>query len=209
MFRNILKTGLLARLLTLAAIINASLVFSIESANASLSEFRFIPGFEGESRLELRTAPVALFAQWYTLDVAYSPNSSKWSTGPSAILFNCDGPAGSFTPCYKGYALGWNANYYITSALDNSWYLSGHILSESFEKRRHAEITVDEMKGWRANVAAGYQWRINSLSILTGIGGEMSRQDVVRRGQKDVEPKEFDLGPTTRPYVEFKIGMEI
>lgn len=74
---------------------------------------------EDETRWDLRMAPVALIARWYTLDASYRI-TENWSMGPAAIIYSASSPGGMFFPSDKGYAIGWSGNHYFTSVRTNS-----------------------------------------------------------------------------------------
>ncbi len=160
---------------------------------------------------EFRTAPLAFLASWFTLDVAYRL-SDQWSFGPSAILFNAKGPGSMLAPSYNGYAVGWNGSYHFGSVRKNSWYISAHGYYESYKLYPHAFSGHKEVTGFSGYSVIGYQWRWSRVNILSGIGPQISYQNVVERTRplndvekSPVESRDVKLVPT----IEFKVGFEI
>lgn len=167
-----------------------------------------------KARWEVKTAPIAFLVRWLTLDLSYRL-SDNWATGPSTILYNADGPGGMFGPTYKGYALGWNSNYYFKSVYTNTWYLSGHAYFDTFRSYPHAYLGFKEMQGMKANTAVGYQWRWSRVTVLAGLGTEFTNYKVT--DNKTAASFALDQIQATSnynesnwfPYFEFKMGIEI
>jgi len=166
-----------------------------------------------EARWDLRTAPVALVARWYTLDAFYRI-TKNWSTGPAAIVYAASSPGGMFFPNYKGYAVGWGGNHYFTSVRTDGWYASLHAYYESYESYPHGSMSIEKRDGFKANSALGYRWRINNgFDLLTGLGVENDTHSVIERREG---PLLNNLAQETRsnrstwlPFIEIKIGLGI
>lgn len=165
-----------------------------------------------EKRLwEFRTAPIALLAKWYTLDVSYRL-SDNWATGPAVILFNADEPAGMLGPSYNGYALGWNGNYYFDSAYKRTWYISAHGYYESYKSYLHGYRGYKDMAGYKFNSAIGYQWKWSRINMIAGIGQEYRDQTVTDKTEsiKTIEQQTSDSTKAVWfTFFEFKVGIEI
>jgi hypothetical protein len=162
-------------------------------------------------RWEFRTAPVAYLARWYTLDVSYRI-SEKWATGPAGIIYGSPEIGHMFAPSYKGYAAGWNANYYFNTVLKSGWYLSMHSFYEKYSSYPHAYLGHKEIDGFRANAVAGYQWRWSAFNLMAGLGGEYNNHNVVDKpdaiGSKQPNVSSFN-GTSTLLHIELKIGVQI
>lgn len=183
-------------------------------AQNSQSSGNISSSFSSESeipRWEFRTAPIALWARWYTLDISYRI-SEKWTTGPAAVVYGSAEIGNMFVPSYKGYAVGWNANYYFNSVLKNGWYLSMHSYYEKYSSYPHAYLGHKEMDGFRANAVAGYQWKWSSFNMMAGLGGEYRNHNVVDKPDAIAgsQPEVTSFNETrTLPHIEFKIGIQI
>lgn len=162
-------------------------------------------------RWEFRTAPVVLWARWYTLDVSYRI-SEKWATGPAAVVYGSAEIGNMFAPSYKGYAVGWNANYYFRSVMKSGWYLSMHSYYEKYSSYPHAYNGHKKMDGFRANAVAGYQWKWSAFNLMAGLGGEYRNHNVVDKSGviSGIQPEVSSFNETrTLPHIELKIGIQI
>lgn len=161
---------------------------------------------------ELRTSPIALFARWYTLDVSYRI-SKKFSTGPTTVIYDAPGDRGGMlAPTYKGYAVGWHANYFFNSVVKNTWYLSVRSYYESYKSYPHSFLGYEDRKGFRSDVLYGFQWKWSSVNLMSGLGLEYTSHDVIEQrdsinsvSQAALESHKFFW----RPMIEFKLGIEI
>ena len=163
-------------------------------------------------RWEFRTAPVALLARWYTLDVSYRLSEKKWATGPSIVLYNYSEIGNMFAPAFKGQALGWNANYYFDSAQRNTWYFSLHSYYEKYKSYPHAYLGYYEKDGYRMNGALGYQWRWNPVNLMAGLGVEQRNHNVVEHKDPILGIEQEPVSSSESvglPYAEIKIGIQI
>ena len=124
---------------------------------------------ESFSRWEFRTAPIALLANWYTLDISYRV-SENVATGPAGILCNGSEMGHMFLPSYRGQAIGWQAYYYFYSILKNTWYLGMRGYQESYSSYPHGDSGYDKLNGFRSNIALGYQMKHSKVTTLLGLG---------------------------------------
>lgn len=155
---------------------------------------------------EIRTAPIALLARWLTIDLSYRP-TEHWAFGPSLISYNARRPGGFLGPNYRGLALGFNLNYYFSSAHTSSGYISSHAYHENYESYPHAQPGYLKRSGYKTNMALGYQIKSSEISMLTGLGFEYLnyQQDEI---DDSVSPTTSVSSPASRwlPFIEFKLG---
>jgi len=190
---------------------NRKYTANYSNKNGMNSVKSLIAGNVNKRSWEFRTAPIALIARWFTLDVSYRL-SDQWATGPAAILYNAEGPGGMLSPSYKGYAVGWNGNYYFNSVYKNTWYVSAHTYYESYKSYPHAYLGYKEIDGFKANSVIGYQWKWSRINMMTGIGAEFRNQNVVDRKDavNSVEQSPIESRDSFwLPHIEFKMGIEI
>lgn len=161
---------------------------------------------------ELRTAPIAFFAKWITLDVSYAV-SDKFAFGPSAIFYSSPKgePGGMIAPAYNGYAAGVNAMYYFGSIMRRTWYSSAHLYYEDFTAYGHGirngEFT--ESTGFKGNAAVGYRWRWSRITMLVGGGAEYrnhSENEVRLEANNQVTNMSGNTSDIV-PFLEFKVGI--
>ncbi len=157
---------------------------------------------------EFRTAPVALLARWYTLDISYR-FTEQLAFGPSAVIYDAPGVQGNMlAPTYKGNAFGLHANYYFNSVMTRGWYSGLHAYQESYRSYPEGYPGYEDRKGFRGNVTAGYQFKWSQVNLMTGLGMEYRNHNVVetsRYSGTQPETRESSWGPT----VEIKLGFEI
>jgi hypothetical protein len=130
-----------------------------------------IKSVENNSNWIFRTAPVAIMARWYTLDVSYNI-SKNWATGPAVISYASGTMGGMLAPTYRGYAIGWNGNYYFNSVRVDGWYASLHAYYENYDSYPEGYSGYVAINGFKANSAVGYRWIIGNFDILAGLGME-------------------------------------
>lgn len=155
---------------------------------------------------EVRTAPIAMLASWYTLDVSYRTNKN-FAFGPAAIIYNSNATQGSMLmPTYKGSALGGHVYYYFNSVYRSDWYLGARLYKESYRSYPHAFLGYDEMDGYKGNATIGYQLKTSEVNWMFGVGGEQREHDVItyEENKSPVTSKESFLGM----LIEFKVGFE-
>jgi len=159
-------------------------------------------------RLELRTAPLALLASWYTLDASYR-FTEHFALGPAVVFYNSRAEHGNMlAPTYKGTAYGLHANYYFRSVEVSGFYTGLHAYQEDYRSYPHGLSGHEDRNGYRVNLTAGYQARMNRVSLLMGLGVEVRSHKVVETRTYDSAPKEYS--ETHRiPTVEIKLGFEI
>ena len=181
----------------------------------------FNPVFAGEKSIskmaeakpdttwEIRTAPLALWAQWITLEGSYRV-SEKWATGPSAVWYAGSG-ANMFAPTARGVAAGWVADYYFKSVKQNSGYLSFHAYYEKHTAFIHSS-GEKENEGFRSDVAIGKMWRNFGTVLMAGIGAEFRSYtvgDYTKLSATTLAPfPEFYHEDRWGPFFEFKMGVE-
>jgi hypothetical protein len=157
---------------------------------------------------EFRTAPIALLARWYTLDVSYR-FTEHIAVGPSVVIYDAPGEQGNMlAPTYKGNAFGLHANYYFTSVERNSWYSGLHAYQESYTSYPEGYPGHEDRKGFRSNVTAGYQIKWSRVNLMTGLGMAYRNHDIIKTSRFDdteTESRESQWNPT----VEVKLGFEI
>ncbi len=177
---------------------NSPQAYSSIAANAKQTELR---------SWEFRTAPVALLARWYTLDVSYR-FTAHIAAGPSAVIYDAVEQGNMLAPSYKGNAYGLHANYYLTSVEASGWYSGLHAYQESYRSYPEGYPGYEDRKGYRGNVTAGYQVKWSQINLMTGLGMEYRSHNVVetsRYSGTQPETRESGWGPT----VEIKLGFEI
>ena len=164
---------------------------------------------------EIRTAPIALFAAWYTVDVAYRI-TDQFATGPAFVSYGCDGPGGMLAPCFKGSAYGWQANYYAKSlAARRGVYVGTRAYYEDYVASPHGSLySKVDAKGFRGNVMAGL-FAPAFLGMLWhfGIGWEMRDQQVTRYSsdqlsERPKEPRTSGRENHSGPMLEAKLGIQ-
>lgn len=163
---------------------------------------------------ELRTAPIALLARWYTLDVAYR-FTENFATGPAVVLYDALGDRGGMlAPTYKGYAFGWQGNFYLNSILTDTWYFGLRAYYESYRSYLHGVLGYDERNGVRTNAFFGYQWKWSRVTLMSGLGVEYLDRDVVRQRELGDALGVIQSAGSSRqslfePMIEVKMGFEI
>lgn len=156
---------------------------------------------------EIRTAPIALFASWFTVDLSYRA-TEHFATGPAGVTFNCGGRGGMLAPCWKGTALGWQANYYFDSVASKGPYISGHAYYDSFKAFSHSVLKGhDELQGTRINAMFGYMFQapVNFVWHL-GIGMEVRNYHVTKFDENGAETTKRENGQ--HPMLEAKLGYQ-
>lgn len=157
-------------------------------------------------RWEIRIAPIALLARWLTLDVSYHLNEN-WATGPALINYTTDSNRGGMlVPTYKGYAIGWQGNYF-TSALKDGLYLSAHAYYESYKNYPHSFQGYYQKDGYKLNSALGYRWKWKPVVLMTGVGAEYLDHSVTE--YTEVRTSRDSKQSNSRPFIEVKLGIEI
>lgn len=156
-------------------------------------------------RWELRTAPLAMLARWFSLELSYRANE-HWSVGPSLISYSAKGPYGNMLmPTWDGYATGAHLYYFGRSAMTNSVYLGVRGLYESYVSYPHAALFSEAVSGVKAQGAVGYQKRWSSVGLLVGLGAEQRFHRVVR--SKESALRSYDENESF-PFFEFKLGLQ-
>ncbi len=128
-------------------------------------------------RWDLKTAPIAFLARWLTFDLGYYL-TSKWSVGPSTILFLSEKPGGMLAPSYKGYAWGIDSVYLFSSVHQNGFNQSVHAYYDNFESYPHAARSYYKNEGFRINSAIGYTADELWYRWFLGLGGEFKSHQV-------------------------------
>lgn len=171
-------------------------------------------GSPGPVTWEVRTAPIAYLAKWYTVDIAYV-FGEQFAMGPAAIFYNGDDLGNMITPTYNGAAYGLSAAYYFKPVHKNGTYISSHIYYDKYDNYPHGapKGDYDKVEGIKANLVYGYRTHLSVFSISMGLGAEYRDYDV-SVGQKTYPGDAVDRGDYGNrsgviPYVEFKIGIEI
>jgi|GEM_PF-3092149 hypothetical protein len=172
-----------------------------------------VPHREVLKRWEFRTAPIALLARWYTLDVSWR-FSKHWSTGPAVVFYRSATIGNMLTPSFRGSAVGWQGNYYFQSVERNSWYAGFHSYYEEYDSYLEGRSGRDAVKGLRLDSALGYQWRgagsFRPLHFMAGVGPEY--KDRQRKRFRELEggaPFEDGHQSLFGIFLEFKMGIEI
>ncbi|MES2965326.1 MAG: hypothetical protein V4760_15685 [Bdellovibrionota bacterium] len=167
------------------------------------------------ARWELRTAPAALLASWFTIDAGYR-FGSKFSTGPALVSYSAK-RGNMFLPSFEGQALGWYANYYFRPATRSGWYSSVHAYQEDFVSHPHAARDDERFKrsGQRANVALGYRWSRSIIDVLIGGGMQFMNHQVDETkwvyttfGSPGKLESSSRAESISVPFVEFKTGLQ-
>ncbi len=178
-FKSFLTVKRLNSCLTIIAVVFAAVPGFAKSkrslGSAENKNITFARKIELEklSKWEIRTAPLALIAQWQTLDVSYR-FTENFAMGPSIIRYAGSGGGNMFLPDYSGDAYGFSADYYFRSVMKNTWYLGSHAYKEKYRNRPHATFDDYERDGYRVNAVLGYQIKFQPFNLLIG-GGEEYR----------------------------------
>ncbi|OYZ16079.1 MAG: hypothetical protein B7Y39_16175 [Bdellovibrio sp. 28-41-41] len=177
------------------------LIFALVVANASEDSKR-----NDLKRWEFRTAPVALIASWYTVDISYR-TSERLSTGPAVVIYGASAQGNMFLPSYNGSAVGWQMNYYFDTVRKNTWYLGSHAYFEKYNSYPHAAQGFSEHSGYRINTTIGYKVKNAGILSMFGIGVEYRDQNITRTedSQINVDSHEANFFPV----LELKMGFEI
>lgn len=159
---------------------------------------------------EVRGAPLALLAQWYSFDLSYRLNP-KWSTGPSGIRYAASSNGNMLLPSMNGYAVGWNLNYYVNGVDQSSWYFGGYLFYEDYNRYPHSSSPPQKITGSRADYIMGYRIYHAPFALLLGAGFQFSSQRQ-RRIYADSAGPNLDKGDTllqiSFPRLEVKLGIE-
>lgn len=128
----------------------------------------------GDYKYEINIAPLAILANWYTLDfLKYDPSTegdperTQFGYGISAISFirNNNNLDGTF-PNRGGYGAG------ATAVWDHrEFYYATHAYYEKFERYQDEGTLVQEREGFRANVVMGLKEVIKRRFALKFGGG--------------------------------------
>ncbi|OQW53666.1 MAG: hypothetical protein A4S09_07110 [Proteobacteria bacterium SG_bin7] len=189
--------------LHLVAILSLITAFTSQLSYAQEKTISNTVNAKSKARWEFRTAPIALWARWFTFESVYRP-SQNWATGPSLVWYNAESIGNILAPSYRGQALGWVVNYYFKSVSQNSGYLSFHSYYDKFTAYGHPRGVYDN-EGVKANAAIGRMWRTFGTVIMAGIGPEYrSYEKIDLSFAQPVSSRETLWGP----FVEFKLGLE-
>lgn len=157
---------------------------------------------------EVRTAPVAFFAKWLTLDFSYLPNSN-WAFGPSLIRYGSEETLGGMlAPTYNGWAYG--AHIILAHSLtENSPYISSHAYLENYTSYPHAFSGQKDKSGSKINLDVGYRlvWSnqyLSNLTMMFGIGIEKSNHSVEEKPTNGVQSAYNEYSSVI--HFEFKAG---
>lgn len=108
-----------------------------------------------EYKYELNIAPLAILANWYTIDLLkYDPltsEGSQFAYGVTAISFvRNNNNADDTFPSRSGYGAG------LTALWDHQdYYYATHAYYEKFDRYRDEGSMVQEREGFRANAVVG------------------------------------------------------
>ena len=165
-------------------------------------------------RWDLRTAPIALFASWSTIDLSYRI-TPRFATGPAYVHYGCNGPGGMLTPCFGGNAFGWSWNYYVKPVTEPGLYFGGRGYLEKYGSHGHAMRYTVDRDGGRANVVAGVyspgrKWGATQLTIHAGLGYEYGsyKQDYSADDPDDLPSTRADSNTFQSVALEFKVGLQ-
>ena len=163
----------------------------------------------------VKTAPVAYIAKWVTVDVTRKL-TSKLSMGPSLIYYGNESSIGNmFLPTYRGYAAGYNMNYFFKGLHQTGWYMSHHSYYEDYKDYPHNSDFTFSNEGWRADLIGGWNHKFPKYPVFiqSGLGlqyqsydqteRQNSRKRNQARGIPNREVKENGFSPT----LESKVGV--
>lgn len=156
---------------------------------------------------EVRTAPLALYAAWITLDATYFLNKN-WAIGPSYISYANNSEYGNMlAPTYYGNAYGAHAIWALDDLFSNSWYVSSHAYFESYRSRSHGLLGNEEnRKGYRVNAVVGFRQLNGNFLTMVGLGYEVTNHEVKEiYSASNPVYSEFNRN-YSYPHAEFKAG---
>lgn len=157
---------------------------------------------------EFRTAPMAIIAQWATLDYSYSFHKN-WAGGPSMILYTGPKSGSMFWPAYAGYAVGVHLYGYFNGFSSRGFYWGNHFYFENYESHVHNLAGHYKLEGHKFNMKAGYQLFIRSnINVLLGAGFETrsySQDDIIDQAGQNPD---FKKQSGNFPYIEAKMGFQ-
>jgi hypothetical protein len=157
---------------------------------------------------EIKTAPIAFFASWLTLDFSINLND-QWALGPSVIIYQSAKTGNMFAPSYNGFAGGAHFYYYFNSFSENGWYWGNHVYYENYESYPHNFLGHYGYTGFKINSKVGYQLvSTSNINFYLGAGAEarnyaQKNTDDSSQGQS---PPTFSEYVPVIPYIEFKVG---
>lgn len=160
-------------------------------------------------RWELRTAPIALIARWFTIEGLFHIDE-QLAVGPSFVKYG-SAPVGSmFWPSFRGRSIGLVGTYYFEPR-PNTWYATVRYFHENFTFYSHGRDN-DEVQ-WRGNTVmgvAGYRRPLSqSIFMLAGVGLQLGKYEITEKKNKSGvalvtrDPSKIRL----RPYFELKVGV--
>jgi hypothetical protein len=184
------------------------------AGNSVINQSRMAPAVaEAHKNFELRIAPAAILASWYTIDGNYIFND-QFMFGPSITSYSNRNRGGMFLPTYFGTALGLSSVFCFRNIAKSSGYLSAHAYTEKYESRPHAYLGYVEAQGTRANIDLGYRWITRTkFNIMLGGGYEFIDQDREDFPESGITPSSPHVGKyhesNSYPHIEFKIGIDL
>ncbi|MGE4133946.1 MAG: hypothetical protein AB7F86_20080 [Bdellovibrionales bacterium] len=209
-----------ARIVYICLTILVSLSFGQAFADAKIkksartkSNSRLQTEAQSLNKWELRTAPIAMLASWYTLDVSFHL-TPYFSMGPAVVLYNDRSEhGGMLAPTYHGHALGWHGYYYFRSHARHGMYLGLRSYYESYRSRQHGlSGQYEDRDGFRTDLFTGYRMRWSRFTMMAGGGLEIATHSVVERedalGSRPASRKTYNE-TRSGPMIEFKLGLEI
>ncbi len=154
-------------------------IFLLVSAFLSILLSAFHAAADTPEKLEIRVAPLALLARWYTLETAYKI-SKTFDLGINYTHFGARveyRTGNMFFPTLSGDSYGLNLNYYFFQVpTGSSAYASMKLNREVFQSIGHASPSIYSYDGMSATLLGGRRFSlaelIPGLGILLGGGAK-------------------------------------
>lgn len=161
---------------------------------------------------EVRTAPIAFIARWFTFEGLYRPNPS-WALGGSYVKYSGSTSGSMFWPSDRGYSAGLVGTYYFDPVMAESWYATARLHHEKFTSYGHNSEYDYEYKGNSLMAVGGFRVAfLGNFFAMSGLGVQLGLYDRVEiktaRGTNAVTYSTKPNMIRVLPYLEAKIGAE-
>lgn len=168
---------------------------------------------EASKSWEVRTAPLALIARWYTLEALYRLND-EWALGPSYIKFGSTASADMFFPSYRGKALGFVGTHYFPSSSGQGLYGTVRYYFQDYTAYEHDNTSSEfHLKGHSLAFVGGYRLPfLKSFFFMPGIGIQLGKYEKTET-KTDIITHAVTVTTDSNylsviPYLEAKVGVE-
>ena len=154
---------------------------------------------------EIRTAPLAFWANWITVDLSYI--SKNWAFGPSYVKYaNTSEYGNMFLPTFQGNAIG--AHFiYASSFNETNYYLGGHTYYEDYYSYPHGGTYYrTKYIGLRTSLVVGYRLASQDYSMMMGVGAVSYNHQTTKYEMNNSISQEGNSN-FVGPFFELKIGL--